>query len=129
MNKTVPLLLLALLALSSRAEDAGTRLHFRANGFSIAPLEEKGDAASYAAVMMFLPPSDAFAPNVTVLIQSHKGTIKEYADLSKGQFTQAKWTMVRETMTRTTVVMESQWNAVAAKLKTCVESFKREKSE
>ena len=106
MNKTVPLLLIALFALSSQAEDAGARLHFKVNGYSIAPLDEKSDAESYASIMMFLPPSDAFAPNVTVLVQTHKGTIKQYADLSKEQFKKANWTVIRETVTPTGVAAE-----------------------
>ena len=70
MNKTASVIFLILFAtLCLAAGDSETRLQFRGNGFSIAPLEGTSDEAPYQAIMMFLPASEAFAPNVNVQIQ------------------------------------------------------------
>ncbi|MBW2117694.1 MAG: hypothetical protein JRH09_07210 [Deltaproteobacteria bacterium] len=107
MKKTILLLLLALFTLACvAAEESEARLHFNVNGFSIAPLEGTTDAASYQAVMMFLPASKAFAPNVGVMIQPYNGTINEYADLSKQQFKGLKFTVLSEKITQASVVWE-----------------------
>lgn len=107
MKKTISLFLLALFALPclAAAESEG-RLHFKGNGFSIAPLEEETEIASYLAVQMFLPSSEAFAPSVNVIIQRYKGTIKEYAELSRQQFEAAEFTIMSEKIAPTFVVWE-----------------------
>lgn len=107
MKNTIALLLLAAFALPfSAGEEPEARLHFQANGFSIAPLEGTTDAALYQAVTMFLPASEAFAPNVNVQIQPYNGSIKEYADLSRQQFKSSKLSVVSEKTSQTSVVWE-----------------------
>lgn len=106
MQKSVPLLVLALLAISSRAEDPGNRLVFKNNGFSIEALDETGDAESRLVLQMVMPPSDNFTPNVTVMIQRHKGTVKQYSDMSKEQIKAAGWTVKREAVTPTGLIFE-----------------------
>ena len=86
------------------AKDA--RLHFKENGFSIVPLEGKTDTAIYQSLMMFLPPSEGFAPNVNVQVQPYEGSMKEYVNLSKHQFKTAKLTVLNETITEKSVVFE-----------------------
>ena len=65
-------------------------------GFEIEALDSEPAGPTTTAIMMFLPVSEGFAANVNVNIQSYKGTMKEYVALSKGQFTQMKWTVVSE---------------------------------
>lgn len=110
MKTTISLLFLFLLVLFTppglAADKSDTRLHFKKNGFSIAPLEGKSDSAPYVVIMMFLPGSEAFSPNVNVSIQPYSGSIKEYADLSKKQFKAGKFTVVSEKLSSTSVVWE-----------------------
>jgi hypothetical protein len=85
--------LLAVLALSGlaaavSAEEAAGKLTFKTAGFSIAALDEKGDGPTQV-LMMFLPASDGFAPNVNVQLQPFAGEIGAYAELSRSQMKNA----------------------------------------
>jgi len=62
------------------------RLHFTASRFSIAPLEAPLEKALLEPVIMCLPATEGFAPNVNVMIQPYVGTIDDYSALSMGQF-------------------------------------------
>jgi hypothetical protein len=106
MKRLVSLVLVSIFVLPCVAAEPTPRLHFQAGGFSIAPLEGKSDTTAVQALMMFLPVSDAFAPNVNVQIQPYKGTIKEYAELSKGQFKAGNFTVLKEEFSPTSVVWE-----------------------
>jgi hypothetical protein len=79
------LLLSGALAYGKAAE----RLHFPANGFSIEPLEDPSPdmKAPSAPLVMKLPPSGGFAPNLNVNIQPFTGTLEEYVKVSENQFT------------------------------------------
>ena len=98
------IIVFGLLIPASNAKEA--RLHFKENGFSIAPLEGKTDTEIYQSLMMFLPPSEGFAPNVNVEVQPYKGSMREYTNLSKQQFKTAKLTVLNETITEKSVVFE-----------------------
>lgn len=89
------LTVLALTVLPCSAADKDL-LHFKLNAFSIAPLEELAESASYVVMSMTLPASDGFAPNVNVQVQAFDGTLDEYVDLSKRQFTAAKFKLISE---------------------------------
>lgn len=66
-------------------------------GFSIEALDATpSSAAAMTALITFLPPSDGFAPNINVNIQSYTGDIASYAAMSKGQFESMKWTLISE---------------------------------
>ena len=65
-------------------------------GFEIDALDSDPGGATATAILMFLPAADGFAPNINVNIQPYKGTIKEYAALSKGQFAEMKWKVLSE---------------------------------
>jgi hypothetical protein len=155
-------MLLTVLAFTTlpglAAEEAVDTLHFKANSFSIAPLEESAGSTTYHVLTMSLPATDGFGPNVNVQIQPYEATLNEYVDLSKRQFKTAKFTIIREIHTDrshtfefsgevqwmslhfyskaemaagkvyliTATAKESQWEAVGAKLKKCVDSFKRD---
>jgi hypothetical protein len=58
-------------------------------GFSIAPLEAPPDQTPRQALVMLLPASDNFSPNVNVQIQPYSGSIEEYGALTETQFKDA----------------------------------------
>ena len=68
-------------------------------GFQIDAIDVAPGAGPATALMMFLPVSDGFAPNVSVNIQPYPGSIKDYIGLSKGQFQQMKLSIVEEKQT------------------------------
>jgi hypothetical protein len=74
-----------LYCLCCHAEDGPARLHFKRSGFSINSLEAKPSEKGQQALIMLLPVSDGFAPNVNVMIQPHAGTAADYLELSKKQ--------------------------------------------
>lgn len=98
--------LVVTLVLPCLAAGPQERLHFPGNGYSIAPLEGKSDDQPYQALMMFLSATDAFAPNVNVQIQPHKGSLKEFAELSRKGFAAAGLKVVSEKVTATETVWE-----------------------
>lgn len=66
----------------------GFGLDFPKAGFSIDVLDSKPPtkSASYTTLMMFLPASGGFAPNVNVQVQSYPDSLDAYWKLSRGQF-------------------------------------------
>jgi len=105
--KTFTVLTLAILfALPCYTGEADARLQFKANGFSIAPLEGVSDTIPYQAILMFLPATEGFAPNVNVQIQPYKGTLQEYAALSQQQFKAVGVTILSEKTTEKAVAWE-----------------------
>jgi len=160
MKKLPSLAFVILLCILLGAAGEGDRLFFPQNNFSIAPLEAKFAGETYQVLVMFLPSSGGFAPNVNVQVQPFPGTIKEYVDLSRRQFQAVGITVLSEQITQTSAIWEysgsledrklhwyaraeragegkvylitataaePQWNTHAAKLKTCVDSFRLEK--
>ena len=66
-------------------------------GFQIDALDATPNAsAATTALVLCLPPSEGFGPNINIQIQPYTGTIKEYATLSKGQFEELKWKIISE---------------------------------
>ncbi len=55
-------------------------------GFQIEALDANPGSASISPLMMFLPSSDGFSPNVNVSIQAYPEPMKNYVALSKKQF-------------------------------------------
>lgn len=77
-------------------EQVPNRLHFKTYGFSIQPLESPPGKASYQALLMYLPPSGGFNPNVNVVVQQFDGTIDAYAAVSKKQFRDLNFKLIKE---------------------------------
>jgi hypothetical protein len=77
-----------LVASFTLAGDSAEKLTFKKAGFSIAPLDEpqKGPAQ---VLMIYLPASDGFAPNVNVQIQPYVDDMDAYVALSLTQFKDA----------------------------------------
>lgn len=106
MQKIFPLVLSAALFLPALASADEDRLRFKANGYSIAPLEGMTEQAVYQSLMMFLPLSEGFTPNVNVQIQAFDGGIEEYVSLSRQQFEMAGLKLLHEKFSGSTVVLE-----------------------
>ncbi|MCA8960534.1 MAG: hypothetical protein KDC38_08475 [Planctomycetes bacterium] len=82
----VPLTMVAGFALGSVSPP---RLHLDTVGFSIRPLQARPEATSHPVMTLFLPPSDGFAPNVTVRVVRAEpdGTIEAFANAFETEFT------------------------------------------
>jgi hypothetical protein len=65
-------------------------------GFKIDALDASADSGPGTALIMFLPKTQGFAPNINVQIQPYTGSLKDYIALSKGQFDQLKWKVISE---------------------------------
>jgi hypothetical protein len=66
-------------------------------GFQIDALDATPNAsATTTALLLCLPASEGFGPNINIQIQPYTGTIKEYATISKGQFDELKWKVISE---------------------------------
>ena len=64
-------------------------------GFQIDSLDAQVDSLSPAkTLIMFLPESNGFQPNINVLIQPYNGTIIDYIAMSKEQFKQMSCSVV-----------------------------------
>ena len=72
------------------------RLRFEAYGFSIQPLDGPENGMTFQPLILFLPPTQSFAPNVGVQIQPYKGTMEEYAGLSRRQFVEQKMVLLKD---------------------------------
>jgi len=85
-----------ILTASVSQGQSTSQLHFPKTGFSIAPLEAPLSQAPQQALMMFLPSTDGFAPNVNVEIQPYAGTMDDYVALSLAQFKSAKMKVLHQ---------------------------------
>lgn len=92
-TKSTKLILLftsLFLATAVSHAQSTNRLRFSVAGFSIASLEiAPGGKTPQQALIMCLPASDGFAPNVNVQIQPFADTIEAYVKVSLEQFTKA----------------------------------------
>ena len=91
---------------SNSTSKPAERLVFRNNGFSILPLDEASKGGGQV-LMMFLPVSGDFGPNVNVRTQPHAGTLDDYAKLSRKEFQDVKLTILSERKTSpSTLIIE-----------------------
>ncbi|HBY88152.1 MAG TPA: hypothetical protein DEO86_20040 [Colwellia sp.] len=75
---------LNLLVSTAHAE----KIEFPKLGFSIDSLDSSPSQGMVQPIQMFLPAENGFSPNVNVQVQPYSGTIKQYRELSEGQFKQ-----------------------------------------
>jgi hypothetical protein len=96
-NLVVAVACLGILAVVVTAQTGkkADPLKFPKCGFAIAPLDEVGEG-SVQALMMFMPASDGFAPNVNVQIQEFAGTMEDYRTLSVKQFAEMKLKVISD---------------------------------
>ncbi len=90
--------IIGILAAAAIAYGAGlaTSLHFAKAGFSISALEGEGDLGAQQVVMLFLPPTEQFAPNVNVQIQSFAEGLEEYLKFSIKQIGDSGWVVQKQ---------------------------------
>ena len=81
-------ILIVLITLSLSSYCFASTLVFEQAGFQIDSLETAPSNAGSQPLMMLLPAENEFAANVNVQIQPYPGTIEEYINLSKSQFSQ-----------------------------------------
>jgi ABC-type antimicrobial peptide transport system permease subunit len=93
------------------------------NEFSINALTSK-EKVDWTPVMMSLPPSEGFSPNVSVQIQQYTNSLKEYSELSNKQFKQVNFKVIKNIVSKNSIVFEYSgimqkrnlhWYAVAYK--------------
>ena len=80
------------------AQDDEQRLYFPMVGYSIAPLQDEVGETPYQSIIMFLNASDGFAPNVNIQVQPFEDPFKDYVALSKEQFKQLNFSVIKEEM-------------------------------
>src|SRR5947209_15518487 len=73
-------ILVVAISCGAHASDDGQRLNFKNSGFSIQALDQPGN--NTVQILMFLPPSDGFGPNVNVIIQPNFKSIQNYLEVS-----------------------------------------------
>ncbi len=93
---------IAVMVLSAGVGRAGSTnvMFFAESGFSIAPLEAPPGRSPQQVLMMMLPATNGFAPNVNVQIQPYEGSIDDYAVLSLGQFKKANLKVIHQSKTK-----------------------------
>ena len=90
MKKVIFILAALLVSQIAMAEEASLIL-FKEIGFQIQPLEAISDTTSSQPLIMMLPPSNGFAPNVNIMIQPYKAKIEQYKEITERQLQQAKF--------------------------------------
>lgn len=96
--------ILALLFSSLLPGARGGTVDLPGYGFEIEALDAQAGKEPITALMMFLPATDGFGPNINVNIQPYNGSVKDYAKLSTGQFEQMKWKVITGE-----VIGENEW--------------------
>ncbi|MCC6673381.1 MAG: hypothetical protein IT458_20150 [Planctomycetes bacterium] len=108
------LLLASVFAVARAPAD---RLAFPAAGFAIAALDSAPSKESTQILLMSLPPSAGFAPNVNVQIQPCAEGVQAYLALSKKQFEQMGLELVAESKpSASAITMEYQGELQGRKL-------------
>src|SRR4051812_13939524 len=76
----------AVLALASLAFAGEHVVDMSAQGFTISALDPMAGTGTYQSLIMMLPASERFAPNVNVVIQDYNGTFEDYMKQSRDEF-------------------------------------------
>lgn len=93
------ILLSTLFSLSANLSLSASTLEFPQYGFQIDALESPSPvSASMQALVMFLPPSEGFSPNINVQIHTFKGSLEEYREVSQKQFRELQWKLISDTL-------------------------------
>ncbi|EDM25531.1 hypothetical protein LNTAR_23719 [Lentisphaera araneosa HTCC2155] len=85
---------------------------FSHNDFQITPpkADSKLSPNGPQVAIFFLPPMDNFQANVNVQKQAFKGTIEEYKNISMGQFTKMKFTLISQNLSQGVFTVEYTGN-------------------
>ena len=120
MKKSIAIISLCILFASAAFAES----KYENKQFLINALVSYESKANSQPLIMFLPASEGFAPNVNVQVQQYPNILKEYSDLSIKQFKQANLKILRNKQTKTYVIFEYSgimqgrklhWYAVAYK--------------
>jgi hypothetical protein len=71
-------------------------LQFPGAGFSIEPFDIEAGEVEGQFLMLFLPAVEGFSPNVGLQVQPFPETMAAYAEVSREQFAQMGWKVLRE---------------------------------
>jgi hypothetical protein len=82
---------------------------YQSNEFSIEALSSKNISNSQPLVMC-LPASEGFAPNVNVQVQQYPGTLDDYLKLSMNQFKKLKFKVIKNKATKNQLILEYTGN-------------------
>ena len=75
--------------------DGGARIQFPNAGYTIESLDVAAEE-SFQSLMMFLPATDGFAPNVNVQVKVFEDSIEAYMEVSRNQVAQMGLAVIRE---------------------------------
>ena len=95
------------------------------NQFSINALVIDENIANTQPLIMSLPVSDGFAPNVNIQIQQYPNSLKSYADLSVNQFKQYNFKVLQNIQTKTSLIMECSGDMQERKLHWYAMAYKK----
>jgi hypothetical protein len=104
-NKTMLFGVATLLILATLPQLTAATIDLPLYGFQIDPLDAPAGPAPTTALMLFLPATEEFAPNINVQVQPYTETIKDYVALSKQQFEQLKWKIVSDKL-----IGDNEWS-------------------
>ena len=106
-HKTILFGVATLFSLATFPQLKAATIDLPLYGFQIDALDVAPDPdRTTTALLLCLPVTDRFAPNINVQIQPYTETIKDYAEVSKGQFEQLKWKVVSEKL-----IGDNEWSA------------------
>jgi len=108
MVKKTVFVLTAILWCSAFGEKGGTYVS-PDHGFSI-DVATAPSKMSYQLALFYLPPVDGFAPNVGVRVQVFHGSMREYDEISAGQFKQTGLDLTHHQVHRNEAVYEYNGN-------------------
>jgi hypothetical protein len=121
--------LISLVALKPTAAQEPSRLHFPASGFSIEALESPPTALPSQPLVMTLPPTRGFSPNVNVQIQPYAGSAQAYLDLTLRQLGAAKFELIgTPTVDARSMTLEYAGTAGGKDLHWYAKAFKKDNS-
>lgn len=74
--------------------------------FSINSLVDENNISNTQPLIMMLPPSDGFAPNINIQVQAYPGSLDDYAALSMQQFRQLKFKVIKQMKVGNALIFE-----------------------
>lgn len=80
------------------------------NHFSINSLVDANNISNTQPLMMSLPATEGFAPNINVQIQQYPNSLDSYAKLSGAQFKQLNFKVIKNKKIKNTLVFEYSGN-------------------
>ncbi len=73
----------------------GEKIRLPSEHLSIKTLNAGSSQVNYVPLIMCMPPTDGFSSNVNINVQIYSGSLEDYIQLSKSQFTQMDLNILR----------------------------------